>query len=93
MVNRVHEYLDPSPLTRLLSMGRQMRKVKDQTMNLVHSSKAAKLLGVTRVKVFSVSVLSDGTIIFGVTPADPPTNNPAGLPTPVSAMVNDVEFE
>jgi hypothetical protein len=93
MVNRVHEYLDPSPLTRLLSMGRQMRKVRDQTMTLVHSSKAAKLLGTTRVKVFSVSVLSDGTIIFGVTPADPAEATAAGLPTPVSAMVNDVEFE
>ena len=90
MTNRVHEHLNPSALTRLLSVGRQMQKIQANIMNLVCTSKASKLLGTTRVRVISVGAHSDGTTYYGVVAAEPPKDR---LPSAQSAMVHQEEFE
>ena len=89
-MNRIHEYTSPSALTRLLSVGRQVIKCQSEVMHLVCTSKAAKLLGTTRVRVITVGAGTDGIAYYGVVAAEPVKDS---LPSPTSAMVRQEEFE
>lgn len=73
-VNRVHDQLTPTSLTRLLSIGRQLQRVCKVTYRLRHGCDAAKMLKTVKVNVVSVATdrSSDDEVFFQVVPADGP---------------------
>jgi hypothetical protein len=64
-VNRVHDHLNPSPLTRLLSIGRQLSRMCNGQYRLRRGCAAAKAVKSTTVNVVGVAVdRSDGNEMF-----------------------------
>jgi hypothetical protein len=66
-VNRVHEQFNPCGLTRLLSIGRQLKRMCAGKYTLRKGCDAAKMVKAQQVSVISVTVdRTDGEVLFGV---------------------------
>lgn len=85
---------DPSSFTRLISVGRQLRKLQTNCYNLVATSKAARLLRTTRVRVISVGIGGVDELRFTVEPFDEDVRRDlADTGKRTHAMVHETELE
>lgn len=71
-VNRVHEQINPTPLTRLLSIGRQLSRMCNRKYRLRKGCAAAKQTRTTSVNVVGIAIdRSDGDeVMYHVTAVD-----------------------
>lgn len=91
MTNRIHEYFNPSPVTRLLSLGRQLQRVQQLVTRISSHCEAAKTLGTTEVRIIGVvlsEVLGSSYPYFMAVPATSPLANSV---TPVFVQWHDLE--
>lgn len=79
---------DPSSFTRLVSVGRQLRKLGSNVYTVQSNTKAAALLGTTSVRVIGVGIGVSGDIYFTVEEHPRPEDI-----TPRTALVHEMELE
>ena len=48
------EHISPTPFTRILSVGRQLRRLQNEVYSVKFDSLAARMLGTTRVRITGV---------------------------------------
>lgn len=65
------EHISPTPFTRILSVGRQLRRLQTEVYEVKVDSLAARMLGTTRVRITGVIMDSKtDTEMFQVQSAD-----------------------